>query len=343
MKKIILIIIVVLLLCGAGGAGYYFFVYKATPKSTYTPKDLTGLIVLPVEIPLQGKTFSVPDMEGVSTTLTFVSSTPKRDYPMGRFTSPDGVVEGTLVAQDDFVSDLINGRRAVPIVVSQGGSGEFYYLAILEDDGTTMRHIASVPLGDRIRVTEITNNGTQVTLTYLVYDRGQAFAETPRVVTSAIVDIASGALIQAGRNPLAESILGDKIFRGVYVWQETVTGDTTVRPEKPDAFMLTFDANALRLDTDCNSASAPYKALFGSSTEMTVETLAKTSKFCESNQEGIYFDMIQSITSYTETGTAITFTLKDDSTMTFMVKGKELEFASTTNETTVEEVIDAGE
>lgn len=343
MKKLILISLVVVLLLGASGAGYYFFVYDKKAKSTYTPKDITGLIVLPVEVPMRERTFTVPNMEGVSTTLSFVSSTPKRDYPMGRFTSTDGVVQGTLVALDDFVTEPINGRRAVPIVVTQGGSGEFYYIAILEDDGTTMRHIASVPVGDRVRVTGITHSGTQVTLNYLVYDRGQSFAETPRVATSAIVDIATAALIQAGRNPLAESILENKIFSGVYVWQKTVSGDDTVVPEKPEAFLLTFDANTLRLDTDCNSASAPYQALYGSSTEMTVETLAKTSKFCESSQEESYFSMIQSVTSYEETPASITFNLKDNGIMTFAAKGKELEFASTTNDTTVDEVINQTE
>lgn len=330
MKNIIIIFCFLALFAAAGGGAYLVMTKLDTkgidtpyaPIGSSTPEVLQGAT-------LQGKTLSVPDMPEVTTTLDFVAATARRDNPMGRFTSSDGVVSGTLVAYDDFLTEGNNNRRAVPIAVNQGGSGEFYYLAILEGDD--MRHATSLPIGDRIRLDSITQTGNQVTVNYFVHDRGQALAEAPTVNTTAIFDIGAGTVVQAGRNPLNEEVIVVKTFSGKYFWKETKGSDgVAVVPTKPETFTLIFEAGNLSLGTDCNSAGAGYTVGTGSSTEFTIAELAATSMFCESSQESIYFDAMRKVGTYQEAldGT-LTFGLRDNAgTITFVPAVKKLEFSS---------------
>jgi len=337
--KNLVIIVCFLALFGAAGAAAYFLMSTLTtsgPETTYqpigssTPEMLSGTT-------LQGKSLRVPEMPEVTVKLDFVAATARRDNPMGRFTSVDGVVSGTLVAFDDFLTAGVNNRRAVPIAVNEGGSGDFYYLAILEGDD--MNHATSLPLGDRIRLESISQTGNQVTVTYLVHDRGQAMAELPSVSTTAIFDITAPSILQAGRVPMDEEVIIVKTFSGKYFWKETVGADgTKVIPSKPDTFTLIFEAGNLSLGTDCNSAGAAYTVGTGSSTEFTMAELASTAMFCESSQESVYFDVMSKVASYTESldGT-LKFGLRDNAgTITFTPAIKKLEFSAEQGSSTAE-------
>ena len=331
MKKVALVIGVLIIVGLIALSAYYFLGTKNKYGEAPAPKDLTGVIVPPVTYPLKGKTFVVPNTENISVTLDLVAPSAKRDYPMARYEVGDGVNRGTLVALDDFVTELSSGRRAVPIVVNQGGSGEFFYLAIFTDDGTNIQHIASLPLGDRIKVERIALEGSNVTVTYFVHDRGQAMAELPTVETVAIFDIASLQVLQAGRVPQTESYTESKQFSGKYLWTETTYNDgRKVVPAKPDVFTLIFNANQIQLGTDCNSASAAFSATVGSSTTFSIEPLSSTKMFCESSQETEYFKMFESVATYQENSNgAIEFSLDDDALMRFDPVKAVIEYEST--------------
>lgn len=332
MKKIIIAVVALILLAGAAGAGYYFFMYDDGHSDPRPPKDLTGIIVPPVEFPMKGKTFDVPTASTTtSVVLDLVSPTAKRDYPMARFTTADGIVK-TLVALDDFTTPAENNLRAVPLVVGAGETDQRYYLGILEGDD--MKHIASLPIGEMIKIQSVTRSGNNVTVNYLVHDRLQEVTEVPKVTTSAVFDIASKTIVQAGRTPKTETYVETKAFTGEYLWEETVEkSGTKTTPSKPDTFTLRFDANRINLGTDCNSGSTNFVAESGSSTKFTVEAIAQTKMFCESSQEGAYFDMVSKITNYDEASDGtITFDLSDGGSMVFVPKVKKLEFAATSTE-----------
>ena len=329
MKKIIIVVIVLIILAAAGVAGYFFFIQDDGKSDPRPPKDLTGIIVPPVEFPMKGKTFMVPNSSTTqAVVLDLVSPTAKRDYPMGRFSDSVGSIS-TLVAQDDFATPAENNIRAVPIVVSRGETNQTYYLAILEGD--EMTHIASLLIGDMIKIQSVTRSGNTVTVNYLVHDRLQELTELPKVPTTAILDIATKQIIQAGRVPKNEEYIETKAFAGEYLWRETVTRDgKKVTPGKSDTFTLLFDANRISLGTDCNSGSATFVASSGSSTKFTIEPIAQTKMFCESAQEGEYFAMIAKVTNYGEASDGtLTFTLGEDGIMVFEPKVKKLEFAAT--------------
>lgn len=330
MKNIIIIVCFLALFAAAGG-GAYFLMSKlgtSTPETTYEPIGSSTPVTLSGNT-LQGKSLPVPDFPTVTATLDLVAATARRDNPMGRFTSPDGTISGTLVAYDDYLTAGNNNRRAVPIAVNKAGAGDFFYLAILEGDD--MKYATSLPLGDRISLQSVVQTGDQVTVSYLVHDRGQTMAELPTVATTAIFDIAAGTIVQAGRVPMDEVVIEVKTFAGTYYWKETKGSDgSVVTPGKPDTFTLIFEGGNLSLGTDCNSAGSSYTAGTGSSTDFTITALAKTAMFCESSQEGVYFDAMSKVASYKEANDgALTFTLRDNAgTVTFVPAIKKLEFSA---------------
>lgn len=330
MKKIIIGVLGLLVVIGIGVASYYVYFKESDYGEQKPPKDLSGLIVEPAAVPMKGKTFMVPTASSTSVTLDFVASTAKRDYPMGRFTAAVGVTAQTLVALDNFTSEFVNNLRAVPIMVTLG-EAETYYLAILQ--GEEMKHIASLPLGELIKIQSVTRAGNQITVNYFVHDRVQALSEVPALATTAIFDIEAKTIVQAGRDPRHETLIEVKSFVGEYLWKTTKYPDgRTVTPNKAEVFTLLFNANQISLGTDCNTGSAVYKAETGSTTSFTVDAIASTKMFCEPGQEGEYFSMVQSIRDYSESSNgSLIFTLSDKALMTFTPKQDGLEYASTTS------------
>jgi len=326
MKKIIIVVVTLIILAAGAGAGYYFFVFDDGHSDPRPPKDLSGIIVPPVEFPLKGKTFVVPGATSTKVTLDLISPTATRDYPMARFTSADNTTVSTLVAQDDLTTKFENNVRAVPIVVASGETSKSYYLAVLE--GENLEHTASLAIGEMIKIQSVTREGNNVTVNYLVHDRGQALTDIPTVPTSAVFDIVNKQIVQAGRTPATEEYVETKAFTGEYLWKETTAKDgSKVTPAKADTFTLLFDANRISLGTDCNTGSANFTAETGSSTKFTLEAIAQTKMFCESAQEGEYFDMVSKITNYSESKDGdITFTQSDGGSMLFVPKVKKLEF-----------------
>lgn len=323
MKKLLIFGIVgLLILGGAGGAGYYFYLKSQLPDTSIIVVDSAHIPVPPPAFTLKGKIFPVPGMTGVTTTLDLVSPTAHSDYPMGRFTSVDGKTPGSLVSLDEFVSPYANNRRALPFSVNMSGAGAVYYLTILE--GEDMRYATSVPIGERIKVTAVTRAGDQITLSYLVHDRGQSIEEAPTVPTSAIVNIVTGAVIQAGRNPATEELVISKNFTGKYRWVKTIGSDRTIiTPIVADRFTLAFDINRISLETDCNTGGATFIVGNGSSTTFTIAEIVTTKMFCSSTQEADYFAMFKNVANYTEAANGML-------TLVFADKAGSMEFAPIT-------------
>jgi META domain len=319
MKKLLIIGSLGLLVLGAlGGGGYYVYMQ-------IQPKDDNEIIVVdttvgkpkPPEFSVTGKVYEVPGMGGVTTTINALFPSSRRDYPMGRFTSADGVVEGKLVVIDEFVSPYFNNRRAVPFAVEQGGSGTFYYLAVLEGDD--LRYVTSVPIGDRIKITNISRKDDNVTLSYLVHDKNQPMSDVPTVGTDAIVNIATGVMVQAGRNPQTEASVADK-FTGRYFWLRTEYADgKVVKPDSLDYFTLGFSGENVTLETDCNTGGAPLTLGAGSSTVFIVGAVDATKKTCSSQYEVEYFAMFGKVATYSVfPGGKLTLTFADGGSMQFI-------------------------
>ena len=316
MKKIILIMVVLVILVGGVGAGVYFGglvpsgLLKSLTVSAPAPQPLPVTEVQP-GVSFAGLALAVPDMNGVTTTLDLLSPTSRRDYPMGRFKDVDSGAVGNLVMYDEYATTYENGLRAVPISVSTTTGAQLFYLAVLT--GEDMKQATTVPLGTNIKIMGVARAGSQATVTYLIHDRDQQFEETPRITTATIVDIVKGSVLQAGRNPAAETIIVIKNFAPKYRWVETVADDgSKTIPSIPDKFFLIFDANRVTFQTDCNTGGATFTSGTGSSTAFVVDAIATTKMFCSSSEEGPYFAMFEKVKTYN---------LKPDGTLTLKFSG----------------------
>jgi heat shock protein HslJ len=336
MKKYLIFGIIGVVLVAIAGASYWFLLREKEKPPRYT-RDPNAFVIPPVTYSMKGKTFVVPDQPETKVTLSLVAPSTKRDYPMGRFALATGTGEGQLYALDDFTTEAVNGSRVVPIVVSMPGTGEFVYIAVVDEAGEQFNHRASYLIGDRVRIGSLTRDGDQVTVVYNVHDRNQAMAELPSVTTTAIIDIATGVFVQEGRKPWLEIVEEAKEFTGKYLWRSTTNSDgEEVKPSVANVFSLLFDGPRITLGTDCNTGSSEFTPPTGSSTALSFGPVASTKMFCQSAEEGPYFEMVSRVTSFTEEGDVLTFGLNDGSEMVFIREGATLEFADDTAQSAAE-------
>jgi len=327
-KRALIIFVSSIVVVALGWFGYqWFFTAAAVPPPP--PRDISNLIVPPVEFPLTGFQLKVPLTDQL-VVLDLVSPSSRRDYPMARFIHSSTSLETSLVAYDDFVTDVIDGWRAVLIAENQGMEKSTFYLARLRQAGDSWEHVDSVWISEFIRPQRIALEGDTVVLEYLVHEREQVLTEVPRVPTTAKVSLLSGNVLQAGRYPKTETLLTYKSFTGEYLWQQTVAPDgVVVTPATAGVFTMRFDANRIELRTDCNTGNTTFTTAPLPATDFTVDTLATTKMFCESAQEGLYFEMISSIESYEEVDEdTLRFILADGQVMTFAKRVRELQFES---------------
>lgn len=334
MKKKILFGGIAVVLLAAIAAAAYWFLLREEPKTPRYKRDPKAWEVPPVAYSMKGKTFAVPDQPDTKVVMNLIAPGTKYDYPMGTFAVATGTGEGQLSVLDEFATHLEGGLRAVPIIVSNNGTGQQVYLAVIEENDERFEHVRSAYLGDRIRVSRVSRNGNQVTVEYFVHDRNQPMAEIPSVNTSAIVDISNGVFVQEGRKPWLDAMYDVKQFTGVYEWQKTVAGDgSIVTPSKPEVFTLRFDGPRVSLGTDCNTGSSEVALPTGTSTAISFGPVATTKMFCQSSEEGPYFDTFGKITAYDEAVSGqLTFTLNDGGEMIFHKAGQKLEFENADNE-----------
>lgn len=329
MKKNIIIGITLLLLAVIGSATYWFLGRDVKKPTRYT-RDPNAWIVPPVAYPMKGREFVVPESDNTKVVLDMIAPSAKHDYPMGKFSLATGTGEGQLYAMDDFATEIQNGSRVVPIVITNAGTGQMYYLAVIEESENSFKHVRSIYLGDRIRITSVTRTGDEVTVVYLVHDRHQAMTEVPSVSTTAIISIKDGVFVQEGKKPWLDAMYDAKEFTGKYLWEKTVDeAGVSVVPSKPDLFTLIFDGRRVSLGTDCNTGSAEMVPPTGTSTTLSFGDIATTRMFCQSSEEAPYFDMIKNVSNYSEPDTnTLIFTLKDGRVMTFVREEQKLEFES---------------
>lgn len=95
----------------------------------------------------------------------------------------DGVVRGEVIVETKWLTQIAPTVFSAPMLVSNQGSGIFYYLAIFEYDITRKRMILSdvALIGDRIKVTTLDYKDNRLTLMVMRHGEQQAMAEEPNV------------------------------------------------------------------------------------------------------------------------------------------------------------------
>lgn len=168
------------------------------------PVSQTDQRVAIVEENIDTLAVTVPDMDDVVVPLDEVS--PRNDFAMGDFESDDGVVRGTVVALEDYITFVNGDQYLMPFAVNSGGSGEFVYLGLFMaevsyDDTVQLVHQDSTSLGDRIdmqSIETIPDRPNWANVFYLEHGADQAMAEAPNEQVQLQVEIDATSFVSVG-------------------------------------------------------------------------------------------------------------------------------------------------
>jgi hypothetical protein len=103
--------------------------------------------------------------------------------------APGSAIDIVIALADPYALGDLDGDgvedAAVILIVESGGSGTFYYLcAVLNEDGTPLNE-ATLYLGDRIKIKDLSIRGGRIEIDMLVQGRGDPMAKPTREVHQA--------------------------------------------------------------------------------------------------------------------------------------------------------------
>lgn len=103
----------------------------------------------------------------------------------------DGEVRGDIWVDTHQLIELGEGRYAAPLIVSNQGSGLFYYLALFEYDSARQRMISrdALLLGDRIVVEAVDRNQDVIAVTLRTREEDQPMSEEPKVTRTIMMTV----------------------------------------------------------------------------------------------------------------------------------------------------------
>lgn len=90
------------------------------------------------------------------------------------------------------------GDAAVVLIADPGGSGTFFDLAVVLNEGGQPRHVASTPLGDRVRIESLAIRDRQIHVEMFVRDVGDP-KDNPTKRVTRVFTFQTGRLAEATR------------------------------------------------------------------------------------------------------------------------------------------------
>ena len=91
-------------------------------------------------------------------------------------------LDGAHLAKGDLTGDGV-ADAAVVLVSEPGGSGTFYELAVVMNDNGTPKHLASAPLGDRVKIERVAVESGVITVEMLTQGPNDPMASPTLAVT----------------------------------------------------------------------------------------------------------------------------------------------------------------
>jgi heat shock protein HslJ len=161
----------------------------------------------------------------------------------------------------DGVDDAV-----VILVANPGGSGTFYSLEAVGNDGGEPVHLASYPLGDRVRVRSLAVEGGQIALEMVAHGPDDPMCCPTQVVRNTYA-LEGGALVEKGSEAIGtvekpgEAAAPPELLGRPWYWQSYLdtagVGDISVGD--PAKYMVVFlPDGTYHILADCNSGSGRY-------------------------------------------------------------------------------------
>jgi heat shock protein HslJ len=189
---------------------------------------------------------------------------------------------------------------AVLLVYNPGGSGTFYYAALILSKVASYSVTNSLFLGDRVAPQTVNIIDGRAVYNYAERKAGEPMTTQPSVGRSMYVHIDQttgqiGELVQnfEGEADPNRMSLGMKKWE----WISTLTNDGTVtKPKKSGIFTITFGNDGrVSISTDCNTMGGTYTT---KDKTLTFGPLMSTRMYCEGSQETQFAKNMEQVAEY---------------------------------------------
>ena len=177
---------------------------------------------------------------------------------------------------------------AVILTQETGGSGTFYYVAVISSKNKRYYGSNAIFLGDRIKVNRVEVKNGEVVVNYWDRKKSESMVEEPTVATSKTFAFVNDELKAKNSTTV---LVGEK-----WIWEKTImnNGDVTT-PKNVEAFSLIFKEDGkISITTDCNSYKGSYEIV---NNKLLLGPLLSTRMHCEDSQEDIFINFINAVDS----------------------------------------------
>jgi heat shock protein HslJ len=155
---------------------------------------------------------------------------------------------------------LDNREAATVVLITQtGGTGVFYDLAVMVNQGGRAVNLAVANLGDRIRIESLAIVDDEIVVGMVSHGPGDPMCCPTRNVV-AHYSLVGTALIRKTTTPLAQADTVPSLTGETWKWRELRLDDgQRIRIDEPDLYTLRFVSDTgFILRTDCNRGGGTY-------------------------------------------------------------------------------------
>lgn len=200
-----------------------------------------------------------------------------------------------------------DGREDIVFLLTQetGGTGVLYYVVAALNTLEGYIGGVGVLLGDRIAplATEISKDVTNkdiIVVNYAERNIGEDFSVPPSLGKALWLKLDSET-VQFGE--VAQNFEGEadtsrmSLTMKTWTWIQTISSGTKeIKPQKPNAFTLTFNGDkTFSATTDCNSVGGEYRT---EGNNIAFNKMMSTLMYCDGTQEAVFTEMLSNAESY---------------------------------------------
>jgi hypothetical protein len=179
--------------------GFWLINFAKESDTDSNNSIFTKTTTIPESDPLLGLEIKIPEHESVVVKLNKKQISANKERYMAEFNQKifegDMPLRGSVVLIDEIKFE--NSKyEVVPMATNFGGSGEFIYLILLEKTVNGLKHIESLPVGDRIVSESFEEVGSKIIFNYKSHHESQAMVEVPIVSTKLEFEIQNGKFVE---------------------------------------------------------------------------------------------------------------------------------------------------
>jgi heat shock protein HslJ len=239
--------------------------------------------------------------------------------------APGSATETVVRLTDHVAHGELNGQdaAAVVLVTDPGGSGTFYDLAVVTEQGGQPVNVAITLLGDRVQIQALTIVGNEIIVEMV--NQGpedpmccptQQVVQTYALEGDQLVQTSSRVVASTGAE--GAGVVGG-LVGVVWKWEQYLeSNDSALTVDDPERYTLEFMPDGVvRVRADCNSGSGSYTV---SGNQLTIEIQALTMAMCPPDSlSDQYLKLLDDVVSYVPDGGKLALSLTMDAgIMTFI-------------------------